>query len=392
MIIRNLLVPRISEAMNRKSFVALKQREQAKKRRKAIFGTKFANASVYAGVFLLIVSMIYLGYDKPNNSSTVSNATSVEAVHSIEQPSVDEVIAANVAAGVAQTTDLPVASSISSLAISVETLASISTLDTLSVLKPQIIESVVESRHVQNYTTVTGDTVPLLAEKFGITAQTIKWANNLTSDNLAVGNVLKILPIDGVLYTVSGGDTIESIAKKYKSDETRIITYNDLEVAGITPSTNIILPDGILPETERPGYTPPVVRSNFSYGVGFSGQTWFIQYGTGSCPTYAFGNCTCYAYSRRIELGLPVGSHWGHAASWDASARQAGYSVSNVPSKGAIIQNYGGLGHVGIVEHIAENGDIKISEMNARVSGGGYNIVSGRTIYAGNVSQYNYIH
>jgi surface antigen len=52
----------------------------------------------------------------------------------------------------------------------------------------------------------------------------------------------------------------------------------------------------------------------------------------------------------------------------------------------------GWYGHVAIIESIAANGDLTISEMNAYVSGGGYNIVSGRTVLAGNAGQYLYIH
>ena len=49
-------------------------------------------------------------------------------------------------------------------------------------------------------------------------------------------------------------------------------------------------------------------------------------------------------------------------------------------------------GHVAIVEQILPNGDIQLSEMNASVAGGGYNIVSGRIVPAANVHQYVYIH
>ena len=69
-----------------------------------------------------------------------------------------------------------------------------------------------------------------------------------------------------------------------------------------------------------------------------------------------------------------------------------GLSVDHTPSVGAIMQNGGYLGHVAIVESILPNGDLSVSEMNAYVSGGGYNIVSGRTILSGNVGQYWFIH
>jgi surface antigen len=83
---------------------------------------------------------------------------------------------------------------------------------------------------------------------------------------------------------------------------------------------------------------------------------------------------------------------WGHAGSWAAGAMNYGLVVNKLPSVGAIIQNGGGFGHVGIVEAVLPNGDVSISEMNAYVSGGGWNIVSGRIIPADKVSSYNFIH
>jgi surface antigen len=108
--------------------------------------------------------------------------------------------------------------------------------------------------------------------------------------------------------------------------------------------------------------------------------------------TYARGYCTAYAYDRRVELGLPIGARWGNAASWARAAQAAGYRVDRTPAVGAIIQNGGGLGHVAIVERIRDNGDLELSEMNAAVSGGGWNVVSGRVVSAAYVGQYLYIH
>lgn len=394
MIIRNLSVHLITKAVAGKSFAKIKQSELYRKRRKAIFGLKFSSVAVYAGVFLLLVSIIYLGYDQPKTDASVNNASLIKTIGIDERPSVDDVIAVNVAASLAQVADAPIASSVSNLALSVETISTILDSDTLAVIKPQIIESVIESRLVQNYTVVDGDTVSALATKFNISEQTIKWANDLTSDSLKAGSVIKILPVDGVLYTVNSTDTIESIATKYKVDTTRYVTYNDLEVTGLIANTNIILPNGTLPEDERPGYVAPVTYNYYhASGTGFSGNTWFISYGTGACNTYAFGNCTCYSYARRKELGLGVGAHWGNANTWATNAARDGYAVDQTPSVGAIIQSSSGwYGHVAIVESVASNGDITISEMNAYVPGGGYNIVSGRTIPSGNVGQYWFIH
>jgi surface antigen len=379
------------------STAGIKQQEQIKTRRKAKVKIKPSMIAVYASVFTLVIAIISTSYHQPQSSTGIANAASVSSVSSTNQPSVDSVVAATVAASVAQSTNLPVANDVSNSAVSAQITSEIAqSIDTsMSSQKPQIVESTTENRLVTSYVVQSGDTVDTLATKFKISAQTIKWANNLTTNSLIIGSTLRILPVDGILYTVKESDTADSIASKYGVDKTRFITFNDLDVSGVKPNTSIILPGGILPDNERPGYTAPVIATTNYYaglGTGFGGNTWNIGRSTGACPGYGYGQCTCYAYARRLQLGLPVGDHWGNASSWVYYARSEGRKVNRAPSRGAIIQNGGGAGHVAIVESILPNGDLSISEMNAHVYGGGWNIVSGRIIPAGNISQYLYIH
>ena len=392
MIIRNRIMTRIAQGPT----VAVKQQVPSKNRRIVMSKIKPSVAAVYLSVFALVVAMVYVGYHDPQSTPGVANAVNVDSVSQNDQASVDNVVATSVAANVAQSTNLPIATSVANLAVSAQTKNSFSQSDGTSTTKPQIIESNTVNRLVTNYTVQAGDTVGALSAKYGISAQTIKWANNLTSDALAVGSVVRILPIDGVLYSVKDGDTIDSIAEKYGVDKTRLVLYNDLDVSGLKSNASIILPNATLPETERPGYIAPAPVVTYNYytgtGAGFGGQTWYISSGTPDNGLYAHGNCTLYAYNRRVQLGLPVGSKWGNANTWAANAAAEGLTVNNSPSVGAIMQNGGYLGHVAIVESILPNGDLSISEMNAYVSGGGYNIVSGRIVPAGNVGQYLYIH
>ena len=368
--------------------------EPAKVRPKTKLRIKPSTIAIYASVFILIVAIISLGYNQPQKSSTIANAASVSILTSAtSQTSVDNVVAATVASGVAQATNLPIATSVANQAVSAQSQSVFTESDSISATKPQIIGSAVTNRSVVSYTIQSGDTMASLVAKFGVSAQTIEWANNMTSDKLTVGSVLQILPVDGVLYTVKVGDTTDSIATKYAVDKTRLVIYNDLDVSGLVVGSKIILPNATLPTNERPGYVAPapIITYYSGLGTGFGGNTWFISYGTPDGP-YAHGNCTLYAYNRRIQLGLPVGSNWGNASSWAYYAGINGLIVNHTPSVGAIMQNGGGAGHVAIVESITANGDLSISEMNAYVSGGGYNIVSGRIVIAGNVGQYNYIH
>jgi surface antigen/LysM repeat protein len=398
--IRNLIKLRFAQRSNN----ARKQQPKAKTRLRTKALLKPSAIAVYASTFVIIVAMVFIGYHEPKDTSVMANATTVTSSTSqIDQTSVDNVVATNVAASVAAAANLPIATSVANMAVSAQAKSQfLQTDNSQGTTKPQLVGSDNSTnRSIINYTVKAGDTVESVAAQFKISSQTIKWANNLTSDALPVGSVLRVLPVDGVLYSVKSGDTIDSIASKYAVDKTRLVLYNDLDVSGLKPNTSIILPNATLPGNERPGYVAPIVAAendyNLFYGVsgtGFGGQTWRIGVGTPDDGPYAHGNCTLYAFNRRIQLGLPVGGagglpEWGNAGSWAPMAASEGLTVNHRPGVGSIMADYG---HVAIVESLLPNGDISISEMNAYVSGGGYNIVSGRIVIAGNVGQYWYIH
>lgn len=353
---------------------------------------------------MLLVATIAVGYRAPEQATATT--TVANAVDTADQPAVNDVVATNIAASVADATDLAIAPNVAELAASTRIQSAYDNThgDNSAISKPTIVEMSSASRAITTYKVKEGDTVASVAKAYGLSEETIRWANNLTGNSIAVGASLQILPRDGVTYVVKSGDTVASIASKYKADPALIISANDLEIKGISKGLKIIIPEGVLPTAERPGYTAPRSYSTagtyiYGYSAGFGGKTWRIKIGTPMYDgnKYAYGNCTAYAFDRRIQLGkgravYPNGGSWGNASSWATAARNSGYVVNRTPSVGAIIQNGGGYGHVGIVEKIHANGDIEISEMNARVSGGGFNIVSGRIISASVVGQYMYIH
>jgi murein DD-endopeptidase MepM/ murein hydrolase activator NlpD len=72
-------------------------------------------------------------------------------------------------------------------------------------------------------------------------------------DAIKPKQILRILPVTGVRYKVSRGETIYSIAKKYQVDAQNIIDYpfnsfaND-ETFALTAGQELIIPDGIKPK------------------------------------------------------------------------------------------------------------------------------------------------
>lgn len=118
-----------------------------------------------------------------------------------------------------------------------------------SLLPYQAIVSVFDNgqrNQVIEYTVQPGDTLSQVANDFGISVNSLVWANNLKdSDYLSPGQELKIPPVSGVIHIVKSQDTVQSIAKKYSASEEKIIEFNGLPKDGsLKISQEIIVPDG----------------------------------------------------------------------------------------------------------------------------------------------------
>lgn len=92
-----------------------------------------------------------------------------------------------------------------------------------------------------------GDTIGGIAKMFGVSANTIAWANDISRSIIRPGQTLVILPISGVQHTVIKNDTLASIAKRYKADLGEIAQYNGLTAdAKLAVGDVILVPDGEL--------------------------------------------------------------------------------------------------------------------------------------------------
>lgn len=101
-----------------------------------------------------------------------------------------------------------------------------------------------------NYQIKDGDTLSNIADKFDISTDTIRWANNLQGDSIKPGDTLRILPVSGVAHTVVSGDTLQSVAKKYSADSQAILDFpfNDIpDDFALKIGQVLIIPNGIPP-------------------------------------------------------------------------------------------------------------------------------------------------
>lgn len=113
---------------------------------------------------------------------------------------------------------------------------------------------------VINYKIENGDTLSSIANKFGVSSDTVKWANDITNINaIKPGETLKVLPITGVSHTVKSGDTLESVAKKYSANEQAIVDFpfNDVpDDFKLKVGQVLMVPDGSPPEVAVPKAKP----------------------------------------------------------------------------------------------------------------------------------------
>jgi surface antigen len=270
-----------------------------------------------------------------------STALAAQTINPLDQSST-----ADIALTVAEATNLPEATAVANQAqTAAANLAMAATNDNI-IPKPEVVTTALKSKaDIFYYTTVSGDTVASLANKFGVTSDSIMWSNGLTGNSLNPGARLVIPPVNGIVYSVKAGDTPASLAQTYKANEQAIIAYNDAEINGLSVGEQIIIPNGSITTQSSPSY----LSSSFSPAYGYNG--------------YDYGYCTWY-----VATQVPVPSNWGNASSWAYYASLSGWNVASLPSVGSIAQTAaaaGGEGHVAIVDGVnSATNEIEIRDMN----------------------------
>lgn len=127
-----------------------------------------------------------------------------------------------------------------------------------------------------NYTVKAGDSLYSIANKNDLTVQELKNYNNLTSNTLQIGQILRIpivsseeVPIGNYTeYVVKSGDTLYSIGRRYGYTIQELIDYNNLESAILSIGQVINIPT-VSPDLEQTDYIEYTVKSGDSlYSIG----------------------------------------------------------------------------------------------------------------------------
>lgn len=154
-----------------------------------------------------------------------------------------------------------------------------------------------------DYVVQKGDTISTIAQNFGVSENTIRWENDLTSDSITVGDTLKILPVTGMSYKVQKGDTVYTIAKKFNTEAQKIVDFpfNDFanpETFSLVEGQMLMVPDAIKP-SEQQYIKPQVYIAQGPFTITSAGFTWPLH-----------GVITQFAswYHMALDIAAPIGT------------------------------------------------------------------------------------
>lgn len=89
------------------------------------------------------------------------------------------------------------------------------------------LSNVIPARNgLRRYKVRGGDTLSSIAAQFGISLDTLRYANPDVRGSLRVGQELLVLPVSGALYETKSGDSLEALALRFDIEENELRRYN----------------------------------------------------------------------------------------------------------------------------------------------------------------------
>lgn len=185
-------------------------------------------------------------------------------------------------------------------------------LNTVNVATAEGISNLIEPF---DHTVEEGESLAQIAQQYGRTVETIKYANNLTSDSIKNGDILRIPSLEGsTLHNVEKGDTLASLSKKYSVPQQTIVDFNYLNKPYTFDEGDILtIPDAKLPQQQR-----RVVSVNVYDGsaYGIIPTTSNLNEGTGRFVWPFYGVLTQFFHS--YHPGIDIAKRTGNIYAADS--------------------------------------------------------------------------
>lgn len=217
------------------------------------------------------------------------------------------------------------------------------------------------------YTVVQGDSINLIAERYGLKPETIAWSNpRRMIESLQPGDVMNIPPADGVYVQAVGSTVLADYARRYQIADPYTIIDSDYNptIANLTPDsippsgTWLFLPGGIaesinwnpVVEVEESGPRQGYVTTFAAGDAGSCGQVQNTGGGAGWVLPLRPGSYTITqgysVYHQGIDLAASIGTPVLAANSGVvifAGTNSSGYGLAVVLAHGPYLTVYGHL-------------------------------------------------
>jgi murein DD-endopeptidase MepM/ murein hydrolase activator NlpD len=211
------------------------------------------------------------------------------------------------------------------------------------------------------YVVHEGDTLSAIAKMFGVSVNTIVWANDLNAKaSLQTGQALVILPVSGVQHTVKSGETIKSIAAKYHADAADISRFNGLDNPDLVAGQELIIPNGeevpttpSKPVPAKPGEGVPSYAGYYQRPITGGVKTQGIH-GRNAVDLAAPAGTPIYAAAPGTVIISKMSGYNGGYANYIVIAHPNGtqtlyaHNTDNVVSVGQTVIQGQLIGHVGM--------------------------------------------
>jgi murein DD-endopeptidase MepM/ murein hydrolase activator NlpD len=185
-------------------------------------------------------------------------------------------------------------------------------LDDGTLIMPVAVDTTVAdgSDKLKSYRVRSGDTLTGIAHRFGVSMMSIWWANHLTSkDDLRIGELLVIPPVNGLVVTVADGDTLDSIAQSTGVSADEIVSYNGLTDTNLVIGQRLIIPGARGKAIAAPKPAPAPRASKPSRGTSYRPPAATYSGGSFAWPVPGGTISQYFHYSHpAIDIAAPYGS------------------------------------------------------------------------------------